>query len=181
MLRAARELIEAGRQPGLAEIADHAQISRATAYRYFPTPEALIQEAILDAIAADLDRFSAAPPPGSPAEVLDMAQDLVAAVLALMHRHERLFRAYLAQAVLQDADVENRRSARRLDWLSQVLAPLRPHVSEPDFARLIHALALFTGIETVVVLRDVCVLSPAEIEDTARWVTRALIGAVQMA
>ena len=46
LLRAARQLTEDGHQPSVAEVADHAGISRATAYRYFSKPEELIREVL---------------------------------------------------------------------------------------------------------------------------------------
>ena len=43
LLRAARELAEKGGQPGVAEAADHAGISRATAYRYFSNADDMLR------------------------------------------------------------------------------------------------------------------------------------------
>ena len=47
LLLAAGELVEAGRTPTVAEAADAADVSRATAYRYFPSQDALLAEAVL--------------------------------------------------------------------------------------------------------------------------------------
>lgn len=179
LLRAARELLEQGRHPTVAEVADHAAISRATAYRYFSTPEALIQEAILDAVSGALDHLGALEPAADPALVAERVEALVVEVLAMMLRHEALFRAYLAQAVLQDRDPEHRRGGRRLAWLGRALAPLG--LPEPALTRLVQALSLVTGIEAVVVLRDICGLDAEGIEATARWMARALVGAARIA
>lgn len=40
-----------GQKPTLEEIADEAEVSRATAYRYFPSVDALVLEAGLDVVA----------------------------------------------------------------------------------------------------------------------------------
>ena len=46
-----------GRKPSLEEIAEEALVSRATAYRYFPSVEALIVEASLDVAVPDADEL----------------------------------------------------------------------------------------------------------------------------
>ena len=48
LLQAASRLMKQGRQPSLEEIAEEALVSRATAYRYFPSVEALLLEASFD-------------------------------------------------------------------------------------------------------------------------------------
>ena len=46
----ARQLLEAGKQPTITDVADAAQISRRTAYRYFPTQAKLLTEAVLEGL-----------------------------------------------------------------------------------------------------------------------------------
>ena len=53
LLEATREWLAEGKHPTVAEAADRAGISRATAYRYFSAPEPMAQEAVLDAIARE--------------------------------------------------------------------------------------------------------------------------------
>src|SRR3712207_4205427 len=48
ILTAAVALVQQGKQPSVAEAADAAQVSRATAYRYFPSQERLLLEAALE-------------------------------------------------------------------------------------------------------------------------------------
>ncbi|MGI8548966.1 MAG: TetR family transcriptional regulator, partial [Gemmatimonadaceae bacterium] len=47
LLTAAAALIAQGRTPSVTEVADAAEVSRRTAYRYFPTPDQLLVEAAL--------------------------------------------------------------------------------------------------------------------------------------
>src|SRR5919112_2995632 len=56
ILTAAVELLEQGQSPAVAEVADAALVSRATAYRYFPTQEYLLFEAALESTRSDIDR-----------------------------------------------------------------------------------------------------------------------------
>src|SRR5690606_31279398 len=48
LLQAAARLVKQGRKPTVEEVAAEALVSRATAYRYFPSIEALLTEAELD-------------------------------------------------------------------------------------------------------------------------------------
>src|SRR5918912_144276 len=56
IVAAAMKLVEQGQSPTVAEVADAALVSRATAYRYFPTQEYLLFEAALESTRADIDR-----------------------------------------------------------------------------------------------------------------------------
>src|SRR6516162_5155568 len=46
IMEGARKLLRDGKIPSVADAAEMAMVSRATAYRYFPTQSALIQEAV---------------------------------------------------------------------------------------------------------------------------------------
>lgn len=168
MLASARALIEEGRSPSVAEVADHAGISRSSAYRYFSTPKMMVHEALLEAVAQGLDAVPETADPAGGTEAM------VSAILRLVVRNEALFRVYLAQAVRRP-DASMREHARRLDWLAQPLAPLRAQMTDGAFDRLLRGLSLLAGIETVVVLRDVCGQDDAAIEETACWVARVLV------
>ena len=47
MIEAATRLVREGASPSVTEVADAAGVSRATAYRYFPTQESLLAEVIV--------------------------------------------------------------------------------------------------------------------------------------
>src|SRR4029079_18650338 len=58
LLQAATRLLKQGRNPTLDEVAEEAMVSRATAYRYFPSADALLLEASLDvAVPEPADLF----------------------------------------------------------------------------------------------------------------------------
>ena len=70
---AAADLIQRGKTPTMADIAEAALVSKSTAYRYFPSLEALIAEIMLDqTVALDLERvYEAAEIPGTAEERLE--------------------------------------------------------------------------------------------------------------
>src|ERR1700710_2057358 len=56
LVAAALRLVERGHTPTVTEVADAAQISRRTAYRYFPNAEQLMVEALLEGMRSDVER-----------------------------------------------------------------------------------------------------------------------------
>lgn len=172
LLASARILLAEGRPPTVPEAADHAGISRATAYRYFSTPEALAHEAVLDAIALQFDALDELIPESDPAR---RAEAVVSAILTMVLRNEALFRTYLAQVSTGGGPAS--RGGRRVRWLSEALAPLAGSLDQPALDRLIHGLSLLSGIETVIVLKDICGLDAEAMDRTIRWIARTLVTA----
>lgn len=172
LLSAARGLVEAGGRPSVAEAADRAGISRATAYRYFSTPDDMIREAVLEGVA-DTIRVAPLPPDAGPAEVAARVDQLVVDVFRMIVGNESLFRALLGTSMAAESGA--RRAGRRIGWLRAALAPLAPELPPAAFDRLVNALALLTGVEALVVLRDICEVEPAEGEAVLRWAAATLI------
>ena len=54
---------------------------------------------------------------------------------------------------------------------------IRSQLAQTGFERLVAALSLCVGIESQVVLRDVCGLDAARAEDVKRWAAAALVRA----
>jgi AcrR family transcriptional regulator len=174
LLRAAGELAEKGLQPSVAEVADHAGISRATAYRYFSKPEDLFHEAVLDAISKKIQPQTENFGSGSK-DTAAALEDLVSQIFHMVDDNETMFRALLANSM--SADNKVKRGARRLIWLSEVLEPLKKSLKGPEYNRLLYSLSLLTGIETLVVLKDVCGLDSAKAEDVTLWAAKTLLAA----
>lgn len=170
LLRTARQLIEAGRQPSVAEVADAAGISRATAYRYFSTPDEMVREAVLDAVAEKVRLPDDIALSGTVEQRLD---EMVGQIFRMVAENEGVFRAFLAASITSDNQV--RRGGRRLPWVAEALEPARSRLSEAGFERLLQGLAMLTGIESLVVLRDICELDPGEGEKVVRWSAQAML------
>jgi AcrR family transcriptional regulator len=173
LLRAARGLVEGGNQnPSIGDVADHAAISRATAYRYFSSADELIREAVLDGVA---DRIMV--PPANGGDGLDVVEArldrLVSDVFNMVVENEGVFRALLGASASQSPHAH--RGGRRLNWLREALSPLKAEIPAKEFEQLVNALALVTGIEALVVVRDVCELDNKQGERLLRWTAKSLL------
>jgi AcrR family transcriptional regulator len=172
LLEAAREALNEGLHPTVAEVADRAGISRATAYRYFSSPDILLQEAVLDGIAASLDSLDLSQ---DAADLEQRVSVVVTEIIDMVLRNETLFRLYLRSLLAEPKSAV--RGARRLRWIGQAIGPGADDLGERNTQRLTQALSLLAGIETIIVLRDVCGLPDPQIREVAGWTARALVQA----
>lgn len=173
LLRAARELIEGGNHhPSVGDVADRAQISRATAYRYFSASEELIREAVLDGVAGVIEVPPAESDDG-PDATAGRLDSLVSQVFDMVAANESVFRALLAASATGQSNA--RRGGRRLTWLRAALSPLADKVPPRDFDRLVNALSLVTGIEALVVTKDICELDNDDAAQLLRWTAKTLL------
>jgi AcrR family transcriptional regulator len=169
LVTAAGVLLEAGEAVTVTAAADLADVSRATAYRYFATNERLLAEAVLDQVAA---RMVALQLPTDAATPEAAAEALVDRVLDFVFANRDTFRLMLKLSLEPGAAG---RGGRRLGWARQVLEPhadaLRPGALED----LVPALALLLGPETMIVLQDVAGQSDDRARELARRTARALV------
>jgi AcrR family transcriptional regulator len=189
ILAAAVELLEQGQSPTVAEVADAALVSRATAYRYFPTQEYLLFEAALETTRSDIDReLEENTLPEDPDARLEI---LIDALQKRIIGKEAAFRTMLSLSLEQFPGEEvaekgehyrgesplspRLRGGGRVRWIKKALAPVEGRLEEQAFRRLVSALSLCMGIEALVVLRDVCALEPSEAEEVLRWAARTLL------
>jgi len=177
LLDTARALLKSGRQPTVTDVADAADVSRRTAYRYFPTQEKLLAEAALEGLRPMMDNALALSPAGDNQEDLEARVDaLVGNMMKLAFENEPLLRTMIQQTVMEKATADvPRRGTRRVDWIEAAIAPLKSQLSKAHFGRLVSALAVCTGMEAILVLRDIRGLSPAQTIQVSRWMARALV------
>ncbi len=182
LLRAAARLMKAGKSPGLEEVAEEAMVSRATAYRYFPGIEALLVEAALDLAMPDGELFFDGD--GS-AEPLDRLLRADAAVAAMVRANEAALRAMLIHSLQQGlaggADGLPVRQNRRTPLIEAALAPARAGFAPWAHDRLVKALALVVGTESMIAFKDVLRIGDDEADAVRRWMIRALVEAARKA
>jgi AcrR family transcriptional regulator len=181
LLEAAGRLMRQGRTPSLEEVAEEALVSRATAYRYFPSVEALLREAALDvALPGPGELFGS----GAPADPLARLERLDQAMQDMIAANETPLRLLLADALARISRGEGDaatpvRQDRRTPLIEAALEPARGAIDPADYLLLKRALALVIGTETMVVFKDVLQLPDAEARRTRRWAIRALLQAAR--
>ena len=176
LVSAALRLVDQGRTPSVTEVADAADISRRTAYRYFPSADQLITEALLEGARTEVEREIDADAGDDIAARVDR---LVDALHHLTIDKEQLLRKMIRFTIDRgpiEAGVPPRPS-RRLEYVDQALSPLRTQLAPDAYDRLARAIAVVIGIEARVVLRDICGLDDATIIETERWAAHALVRA----
>lgn len=142
-----RSLIREGRTVTIAEAAEAADVSLATAYRSFSSPRELLQETQLLVRAPD---FTADLPAG-PAERLDTLISRVA-----------------------EPGIPTRNQTR-LGYTRTALEPLADTLPPELHRPLTMAVTLVYGVEALIATRDACGLDPEEARDVMRWAASALL------
>ncbi len=178
LLNQALELMEHGSIPSVSDVAEAAEVSRATAYRYFPSQEALIQDAILEALGPILNWESDRDDAG------DRVDQLLASSLPRVLQYEAVHRGALRLSMDQwvliragEIDAERRiarGSRRRL--LAEALEPIAADLGEAQFDKLTKGLSLIFGIEAIVVLRDIWGMDDDDsLRDVLVWAASAMV------
>jgi AcrR family transcriptional regulator len=179
LVEAAQRLLDQGQAPTVADVADAALVSRATAYRYFPSQEHLLLDVVLERSIEEINRqVDAALSAGDVAARLEA---LVSAVQDEVVANEPGFRTLLQLSIAQQpsdsSTVARIRGERRLKWIEKALEPIAGELDERTWRLLVSALTLCIGVEAFVVLRDLRGLDPAEAEKTLRWAALAMLAA----
>lgn len=180
LLLAASRLMKQGNKPTLEEVADEAQVSRATAYRYFPSVEALLAEASVDINMPQASEIFDGDKTDDPVVRLDRVES---ALHAMMVENEVPLRLMLANSLEQRAkgaagDMPVRQD-RRTPLIQEALAPSRANFTQANLDKLTASLALIVGTEGMIVFRDVLQLDDGEAQKVKRWAIRALVDAAR--
>lgn len=183
LLSAAARLLAEGKAPSVTEVADAADVSRRTAYRYFPTQDQLLVEAALEGfrpiVTAALD--GALPDRGGFVTDAAAAAARLDAAVRVLHRltleHEPLLRTMFRLTAGGGRPGSPSRGSRRLEWIAEAIDPVRHRLGKAHFQRLVSALSLCVGADALFALRDMRGLSAAAVEAVTRWSAQALLAA----
>jgi AcrR family transcriptional regulator len=171
LVDATQELLSRGATPRVEDAAEHAGISRTTAYRYFPN-----QRALLLAAQPQLQPDTLLPD-GAPADPPARLDAFMAAFTRYNLQWEPQLRAALRLSLDGGAERPMLRSGRAIGWIEDALAPLRQSRPDVDVHRLAVAIRSATGMESLLWLRDIAGLSPEEAAETLRRTAQALLAA----
>ncbi|CFQ46322.1 TetR/AcrR family transcriptional regulator [Yersinia bercovieri] len=176
LIDTAMSMYEQGAFPSITEVANAAQLSRATAYRYFPTQSALVSAMVDESLGPILAWQPTQPDAGQRiAELLSFAYPR-------MLQHEGVLRAALHLSLQQWADNRSnpnnkeklvRGNRKRL--LKLAVEPLEGKLAPAALQRVIHAFSLIYGSEVFMVLKDIWHLNDADIQDVTQWMGRAIL------
>lgn len=183
LITAALELARNGHSPSIAEVAEAAKVSTATAYRYFPNPQSLWSD-----MATRHAGFTGGHPgflDDLPEDVEDRIERVVREVCAFQFADEVVWRGVLratldrwfGQVDVAEAERVPVRGVTRLEMARIALAPLRDTLSAERFERLVNAVVLVFGVEALVSTRDTSGLDPEAATETMSWAARALVRA----
>ncbi len=179
LLDTAMDLIrQDGHIPSVAEVAVRSKVSRATAYRYFPSRSVLVT-AVIDASLGPVRKLSSDDPDGRA-----RVHELFTVTFPRFKEFEPQLRAAaqlsLEQWALERAGLleeEPYRRGHRVGILEHAIAPLAPQLGPALRDRLHRALSVVYGIEPYVILKDIWGLPDREVERIALWMADALIDA----
>jgi AcrR family transcriptional regulator len=169
---------QSGHIPSVAEVAVRSNVSRATAYRYFPSRSALVT-AVIDSSLGPVRTLASDNPSGR-----ERVHELFVQTFPRFKEFEPQLRAAaqlsLEQWALERAGLleeEPYRRGHRVRILQHAIEPLAPLMTPATRDRLHRALSVVYGIEPYVILKDIWGLPDREVERVALWMADALIDA----
>jgi AcrR family transcriptional regulator len=179
MLDTAISLMQGGATPSVSDVAEAAGVSRATAYRYFPSQAALV-EAVVDEGLGPILTWK---PTSQDAKA--RVNDLIATGMPRIESFEATFKAALKLSLEQWVKGQSGtlgeepqfRRGHRVQLLGEALEPLRGTLPPESFDRLAQALSLVFGVEALIVLKDIWGLDGERTQSVVKWVSSALVDA----
>ncbi|VVO47216.1 hypothetical protein PS850_00109 [Pseudomonas fluorescens] len=173
LIDAAVAMRDEGHNPTVAQVAERARVSRATAYRYFPSMEALISETAADREMQPLERLWR--PGDDPVKGIGLAANALNTLLLDdeigLHVMERSFMTVW----LESESHEPLRPGRRMSYIEPIVDSLKDVLSPRARKRLKQALSIVMGTEALIAVRDISRASIEESLDAAAWAARALV------
>jgi AcrR family transcriptional regulator len=177
MMETAIRLMQDGITPSISDTAIAAEVSRATAYRYFPSQAALIQAVVEEALGPILIWSS------EDTNLDARLNDFFNSSLPRIIEFEATFRAALQHSLdIRSKNAENieeveheLKRGHRIEVLKKLIAPLKKDLTAKQSTKLVNVLALLFGIEAIIVLKDIGQLSSKETQATIQWASRAII------
>jgi AcrR family transcriptional regulator len=156
----------------VAEVAERADVARATAYRYFPSQEALLLETTFLGDSGPLRSI-----PDLAGEIPEPAERLAEAVrrgaVWTLEREARLRTILRMSLEHHGAD----RPARRRYYIAELLSDVKDEIPPAAYERLAGSLTLLFGIDPIVSLRDNGDVPPERIPEVLAWTAAAMVRA----
>ena len=182
ILDIARQKIElTGAAPSVSEVALLAGVSRATAYRCFPSRAAMLT-AVVGASLGPMRIFAS-----DHSEGIDRVMDLLKQSLPRLSKNETSFRTAVQLSLEQRAlalagqlKEPSFRRGYRIQILAHAMEPFKTQLPQDIYLQLHKALSVVYGIESYIVLKDIWSESSKQVETTVLWMAKALVEAAQI-
>ena len=167
---------ETGCAPKVAEVAKHAGVSRATAYRCFPSRGAMLSCMVSHSLGP-MRTFASDHVSGK-----NRVNDLFKRSFPRLSRHEAILRTAVQISLEQQAmfkagliDEAPFRRGHRIRILDKALEPLKNELPKDLYLQLHQALSTIYGVEIFIVLKDIWNESNKQVLGTMLWMAEALI------
>ena len=173
ILNATKELLKKETSITLENVANEANISRATIYRYYSNIDLLIMEASLEIYHKSPDELYE--------EVKNKTlEDQILYIQEqynnLAQHNEAVFRRYLSAALTESiSNKEKLRGGRRVKTLDKVLKPYEGNMDGTTLNNLKNTASILMGIDALVVCKDVCDLDNEEASETLQWALKMIL------
>jgi AcrR family transcriptional regulator len=168
-----------GATPSVTDVAEAAGVSRATAYRYFPSQAALVGAVVDQALGPILTWSSnSSDPARRVAQLMDTGLPRIDAFEATFKAALKLSLEQWAQdraGTLGEEPAFKR--GHRIELLKDALSPLQGALLPEKLDRLTQALSLVFGIEVLTVLKDIWGLDGAAAQSVAKWAAASMVRA----
>lgn len=177
LINTALEALEEGGELTITELADKSGISRATAYRYFPTQSDLIA-AVVECSLGPIFYWKS-----DKSDCQERVNDFLAFAFPQMLKHEGALRAALRISLQQWANqrrnVEPQKKkfvrGNRKEILPAILQPLKFELPEELYQKVVYAISVVYGSEIFMVLKDIWNLNNQQLISIAQWMSKAII------
>lgn len=178
LIETAMRLFDSDVFPSITEVAQEAQLSRATAYRYFPTQSALVSAAMTEILGP----ITSWQPKSQDAS--SRVDELLGFAFPRMLQHEGTLRAALHLSLSQWAQARSANPiplkerlvrGNRKASLVQALEPLKKEMPAPLVERVLRALSLVYGSEIFLVMKDIWGCDNVQLEDIGKWIAKAIV------
>jgi AcrR family transcriptional regulator len=156
LVAAARGLLAQGVIPTMEGAAAAAEISRTTAYRYFPNLRALLVAAYPHADKESL--LGSDPPPNAPERLQIVAESQTRRILEYEPEMRAVLRLSLEGDPTDGPGLPMHRG-QRIGWIEDALAPLKGQMTADQLQLLAYGIGATLGIEAFVWLTDIAGLS----------------------
>jgi len=170
MLRTAAQMMREGRSPSVSEVAEEAEVSRSTAYRYFPTKAAMVRAVVGETLGSILEWDSEFEQPEK--RIVDLISSSFPRIVANEATFKAALRTELEVSTESDNSADNTQlRGHRIELIERALEGIDAS-SEKD--QLTYSIAVLFGIEALTVLKDVCGLDGVQAEGVVAWASKTL-------